>query len=56
MIRALFCRGRHHIRTAPRPADGGLVTVDTIVARIRREQFEGNMRRTAQSVAIGVPA
>ena len=38
-MRALFRRGRHHVRTAPRPDDGGLVTVDTIAARIRREQF-----------------
>lgn len=39
MMRALFYRGRHHVRTAPRPADGGLVTVDTIAARIRRENW-----------------
>lgn len=39
MMRALFYRGRHHVRTAPRPADGGLVTVDTIAARIRREDW-----------------
>lgn len=37
-MRALFYRGRHHIRTAPRPA-GGLVTIDTITARIRRENW-----------------
>lgn len=40
MIRGLFYRGRHHVRTAPRPADGGLVTVSTIAARIRREEAD----------------
>lgn len=37
MMRRLFYRGRHHVHTAPRPADGGLVTVSTIAARMRHE-------------------
>lgn len=40
MIRALLYRGRHHVDTAPRPADGELVTVSTIAARLRREARE----------------
>ena len=36
-MRGVFYRGRHHVRTAPRPAHGELVTVSTIAARLRRE-------------------
>lgn len=50
MMRAVFYRGRHHVRTAPRRADGGLVTVSTIAERIRRETREA----AAGSVAIEI--
>lgn len=52
MIGQLFRRGRHHVRTAPRLADGGLVTVSTVAARVRREAREASLG----SVAIEIRA
>ena len=51
MIRRLFYRGRHHVRTAPRDEWCDLVTSATIASRLDRE---ARLRRMFGTYALRV--